>query len=262
VASARFRGRRGIGEDAFMHGLRAIRGLILGLSISGVNLAGLFLTILVLGGLGEWTGSQFIGVFGIFEIATGIAFIFCPNAWRLPVLAVDSGSDERVTLAASTMFIPHWAGAAKSLAGLVMVVIVAIDTGVGWATAAILPFAFATAILVVAISVVAARFGVVRPDLDVIRFIIRRPRREDRELPGMSLTASTLQIVLGALTLPAIKVFEPAAFYQPEIGPSPDVLLGTTLAAIAATVVALLAWRGSLVVQAPAVEQREAEKPA
>jgi len=255
----------GAGERCVDQGIRPVKwakGLTLGLSLSVINLAGLFLTILILGGLGAWSPAQFIGVFGIFEIATGIAFVVCPNAWRLPVVSVDSGRGHRTALAASTIFIPHWAGGAKSLAGLAMVAGVAASEGAGWATLGIIPLSLATAVFVTATSIAASRFGVLRPDLDVVRFTIHRPRREDRRLPGMSLTASFLQIVLGAFTLPAIKVLPPSAFYQPEIGPSAAVVGWMSLAALLAVVGVFAVWRGALTVQAHPAQQLEAEKPA
>ncbi|MCK9517629.1 MAG: hypothetical protein M0R74_01185 [Dehalococcoidia bacterium] len=61
----------------------AFRGLALGLTLSVVNLLGVFLTIVAFGGLGEWTRAQFAGLFGLIEVATGAAFVIGPNIWRL-----------------------------------------------------------------------------------------------------------------------------------------------------------------------------------
>lgn|GEM_PF-4172959 len=241
--------------------LNALRGLVLGLSISFMNLVGLFFMLLLLGGLGEWSTTQFVGAFGVFEIATAIAFLFCPNVWRMPVIQSDLGNTD-VKLAASTVFIPHWAGGAKAIAGGACLVAAARAEGLSPATAGLLPFAVLTAALVVAVSVVAARFGTARPDLDVVRFIIRRPARDDLELPGVSISASILQVVLGAFTLPTVKLLPPGSLYRPEIGPSPGFLAILAVAALLSVAAALAVWRGRVTLRAPRAQQRKAEEPA
>lgn len=241
---------------------RALRGLVLGLSISVMNLLGMFLTLAVLGGLGDWTAMQFVGAFGIFEIATAIAFVICPNIWRLPVIEAETSDRTSIRLAASVLLIPHWAGAAKAIAGGGMLAVAARSEGVGPQTFGIPLFVVATALLVISASAVAARWGVARPDLDVVRFAVRRPGRPELVLPGISITAATLQIVLGAFTLPTVKVLPPSALYGPEIGPSPAFLGGMVLAALTATGAAALAWSGRMSVRAPREQQHKAEEPA
>jgi hypothetical protein len=238
-----------------------MRGLVLGLSISFMNLVGLFFMLLLLGGLGDWSTMQFVGAFGIFEIATAIAFLFCPNVWRMPVIQSELGNTD-VKLAASTVFIPHWAGGAKAIAGGACLIAAARSEGLSEATLGLLPFVVLVAALVVAISVAAARYGTARPDLDVVRFVIRRPGKEDVELPGISISASTLQIVLGAFTLPTVKLLPPETLYRPEVGPSAEFLLGVTLATLVSVAAALFAWRGRITRTAPRPQQRKAEEPA
>lgn len=230
-----------------------------------MNLIGLFFMLLLLGGLGDWTTMQFVGAFGIFEIATAIAFLFCPNVWRMPVIQSDlesEGKSTEVHLAASTVFIPHWAGGAKAIAGGACFIAAAQSEGLGLVTLGLVPFVVLTAALVVAISVAAARFGTSRTDLDVVYFIIRRPKHEDAELPGISISASTLQIVLGAFTLPTVKLLPPATLYQPELGPSAPFLLGFTVSTLIAVALAVFAWRGRLTMRASGPQQRKAEEPA
>lgn len=240
--------------------LRALRGLTLGLSISFFNLVGMFFMLLLLGGLGEWSNMQFVGAFGIFEIATAIAFIFCPNLWRMPVIEAETGMREKTSLAASAVLIPHWAGGAKAIAGVGMLGVAAYYEGVGPATAGVIPFAVATALLVIAISAAAARWGVTRPEKDVIHVVVKRPTKDDITLPGISLSASFLQIVLGAFTLPTVKLLPPSTLYQPEVGPSPVFLLSMTAAAAVSSVLALWAWRGHLAIRATREHQRKAEE--
>lgn len=240
--------------------LSAVRGLTLGLSISFFNLVGMFFMLLLLGGLGEWTNMQFVGAFGIFEIATAIAFIFCPNLWRMPVIEAETGMREKTSLAASAILIPHWAGGAKAIAGAAMLGVAAYHEGIGPATAGVIPFAVATALLVMAISAAAARWGVLRPDLDVVHVVVKRPTKDDIKLPGISLSASFLQIILGAFTLPTVKLLPPSTLYQPEVGPSPVFLLSVTAAAAANCGIALWAWRGHLAIRATREHQRKAEE--
>jgi hypothetical protein len=238
----------------------ALRGLALGLSLSFLNLIGLFFMLLLLGGLGNWSTMQFVGAFGLFEVATAFAFIFCPNLWRMPVIEAELGSRDNTKLAASAILIPHWAGGAKAIAGVAMLIIAARSEGVGAETVSLLPFAVAVGILVIAISAAAARFGVAHPEFDVVHVVIRRPKRKDVNLPGLSLSAAFLQILLGAFTLPTVKILPPSSLYHPEIGPSTAFLAGVTLAASASVLGALWVWRGRISIRAPRKQQQKAEE--
>ena len=241
---------------------RAFRGLLLGFALSFVNLAGAFLAILAIGGLGEWTGRQFIGFFGMLELATGIAFIFGPNIWRLPVAEANTGDRTRVRFAASTILIPHWGAGAKSLAGLAMLAYAAADAGIGPATAGLPVLVLLVVLGVLALSAAAARFGVARPDLDVIQMVIRRPNHEDQELPGISITGMIIQLVINIGAFPAVKILSPSVFYRPEIGPSPELLAVELAITAVAMLVAWLIWRDRLAWRAPREQQREAEQLA
>ena len=233
---------------------------MLGLAVSVLNLVGLFLTFLLLGGLGEWSRAQFIGVFGIFEVATAIAFVLCPNIWRLPVVEAEKEGPKDTQLAASIVFVPHWAGAAKAVAGAIMIAVAAWSEGIGPQTALIPGFALAVGAAVVAVSTLVARFGVARPDLDVVKITLARPGHKDLTLPGMSLSASGLQVLLGAFTIPVIQLLSPRSFYGPEVGPSEVVVAVTSAAAGAVVVAALVTWWGRLSLRAPAEQQRIAEE--
>ena len=242
--------------------LPAFRGLFLGLSISAMNLLGMFLTLVVLGGLGEWTGAQFVGAFGLYEIATAFAFMFAPNIWRLPVVEAETSDRTTIRLAASVAFIPHWAGAAKAVAGFAMLGAAARSEGLSAASVGLIPVALASGVLVLGVSAVVARWGVARPDLDVVTFLIKRPKRKDVQLPGISISASVVQIVLGALTLPIVKAFPPSTLFQPEMAPSAAFLGGTVAAAAISVALTAWVWRGRLAHLAPAEQQRKAEEGA
>jgi hypothetical protein len=238
------------------------RGLALGLSLSVLNLVGLFLTLLLLGGIGEWTRMQFVGIFGLFEIATGIAFIVCPNVWRLPVFEAETSDRTSIRLTASTLFIPHWAGGAKCIAGIFMVGAAFNTEGVSLASAGLVPFVAMTAVFTVAVSIAVARWGVAKPELDVVHFVVKRPSRKDIALPGISITAATIQIILGTFTLPVIKLVSPEAFFGDAFAATPEALAWTAAGTSVATLVALWAWRGRISMDAQREQQELAEEPA
>lgn len=238
------------------------RGLAIGLSLSVLNLAGLFLTLVLLGGIGEWSRMQFVGIFGVFEIATGIAFIVCPNVWRMPVFEAETSDRTTIRLSASTLFIPHWAGGAKCIAGAVMVVAALITEGASFASLGILPFSVFVAVFTVAVSIAVARWGVWKPEYDVLHIVVKRPFRDDHALPGLSLSAATLQIILGTFTLPVIKLVSPDAFFGEVFAPTPFALAVSAVGALLSTLVALLAWHGRISMEAPREQQELAEEPA
>jgi hypothetical protein len=238
---------------------RAFRGLALVFALSFLNLVGVILTVAALGGLAPWSRWQFIGLFGVIELASGLANVISPNIWRLPVAELETSKRTDVTLAASTMLLPHWGGLARAAAGLVCVVLAAWQEGVGPTSAALVPLVLALAWSVLAVSAVLARAGVARPDLDVVQFVVRWGRRE-KEGPPVSIGASVLQFLLSILTIPAVKLLPPTVLYQPEIGPSREALLIVLAVSAALIVPVYLLWWNRIELTAPAEQQREAEE--
>ena len=241
------------------HSGRAFRGLAIVFSLSFVNLVGVIVTAAALGGVEPWTRWQFVGMYGVLEAASGLANVISPNIWRLPVAELETSRRTDVTLAASAMLLPHWGGLARSVAGLVLITLTAWQEGVGPATAALVPFIFALALSILALSAVLAWLGVARPDLDVVQFVVRWGRRE-KELPPISIGASVLQFLLAIATIPAVKIFPPSVLYQPELGPSASALLGVAAVLAVLLVVVYLLWSGRIEMRAPAEQQREAEE--
>jgi hypothetical protein len=238
---------------------RAIRGLLLGFILSFVNLLGAFFALLAIGGLGQWSGWQFIGFFGLLEVATGIAFVFGPNVWRLPVAEANTSNRTAIRFAASTIFIPHWAAGAKCIAGLAMMCFAASRSGVGPATIALPILAGLIAVGVLALSAAVARLGVARPDLDVLHLVIKRPGRSDLALPGISIGALLIQLLINVGAFPAVKLLPPDVFYRPEIGPSPSMLIASAIVAIILLIAAAVVWQGRVCWRASHEQQREAE---
>lgn len=143
-----------------------------------------------------------------------------------------------------------------------MFAVAARSEGIGLVTLAILPLVLSTGLFVIGVSAIVARWGVARPDLDVLHIVVRRPRRKEFKVPGISITASVVQIVLGAFTLPVVKIAPPTSLFHPEIGPSTSFLTTMLVSATASILGTLFVWRGRLSRNAPREQQRKAEEPA
>jgi hypothetical protein len=137
----------------------------------------------------------------------------------------------------------------------------AVAEGIGPATALLPLLLVMIAAFLVNVSLVLARAGVARPDLDVVQFIVRRPKAE-YDLPPISMGASVLQLLMSIVTIPAAKALDPSILYQPEIGPSGPLLMWTALVTLLTAVGAAAAWWGRIEWQAPREQQREAQKYA
>jgi hypothetical protein len=229
--------------------------------LSFVNLLGVILTVTGLGGLEPWTRWQFIGLFAVLELASGLANVISPNIWRLPVAELQTPRRARTALAASALLLPHWGGLARCGAGVVLLALVAWQEGLGAGSLALVPFVLLLAWSILGISAALARGGVARPDLDVVQLVVRWGGRE-RELPAISLGASVFQFLLSVATIPAVKLLPPSVLYQPQLAPSGRALLLALGIAVALLVLVAMAWSGRIAVDAPAEQQREAEENA
>ena len=237
---------------------RAFSGLALIFALSAVNLVGVLVTATALGGIEPWSRWQFVGMFGVVEVASGVANVLSPNVWRLPVAELQTSERTDVKLAASALLLPHWGGLARAAAGLAFVVLAAWQEGVAPVSLLLVPFAAALAWFVLAVSAVVARGGVARPDLDVVQLVVRWGTKE-RELTPISIGASTFQFLLTVVTLPIAKLLPPNVLYQPAIGPSPTALLVAIGLAAGSGLAAYGVWSGRVAIAAPAEQQREAE---
>jgi hypothetical protein len=240
---------------------RAFRGLFLVFLLSFVNLAGIVVTVTALGGLPPWSRWQFLGLFGLVEVASGLANVVSPNLWRLPVAQLQTSGRTDVGLAASALLLPHWGGLARCAAGLVCLALAGWQEGVGIASAGLPLLALAVAWSILAISAVLARFGVARPDLDVFQLVVRWGRRE-KELPPVSVGASVFQFLLGVATIPAVKLLPPTVLYQPQLGPSLAALLVALALSGGLLLLVTALWSGRIQLRARAEQQREAERHA
>ncbi len=243
------------------NGSRAFRGLALVFVLTFVNLIGAALAVTALGGLGEWTRWQFVGLFGVIETAAGISNIFAPNIWHLPAAELNTSGRTQVRLAASTMFFPHWGGATRAAAGVILILASGFHEVWSPASVLLLPFEAATVVFLLAVSATIARLGVAYPDTDTVQFILKW-RSKDRELEPLSITASIQQFVLGILTLPAVKILAPGAMFGPELRPSTEALLLSIALAGVTVLTTVLLWTGRIQWRAPREQKREAEANA
>lgn len=240
---------------------RAVSGLFLTFVLSFVNLVGIIVTLIALGGLEPWSRWQFIGAFGVLEAASGLANVVSPNIWRLPVAEVQTSKRTQIELAGSTMLIPHWAALARFAAGVVLIALAAWHEGLGPASLALVPFILALAWLLLAISAVFARVALIRPELDVVQADVRWGGRL-RELPPVSLSAVVLQLLFSVSTVPAAKLLDPTVVYQPELAPSFDAFLAVLVASAISVLLLYLLWSGRAARRARVEQQREAEEHA
>jgi hypothetical protein len=238
---------------------RAFRGLALVFVLSFLNLLGVILTATALGGLAPWSRWQFIGLYGVIEVASGLSNVISPNIWRLPIAQLQTTERTDVKLAASTLLLPHWGGLARAVAGLISLTLAAWQEGVSPASLSLVPFVLALALSILALSAVLAWAGVRRPDLDVVQFVVRWGRRQ-KELAPISIGASLLQFLLGIATIPAVKLFAPSLLYQPEIAASEESLLLVLAVSVALAAVVYVLWSDRIELQAPVEQQREAEE--
>ena len=221
----------------------------------------MILTVTAFGGLAPWTGAQFIGAFGVIEVASGLANVLTPNLWHLPVGQLETSSRTDVKLAWSALALPHWGGLARCAAGVVCLGIAAYEEGLAPASILVVPLVLALAWSILAISAVLARLGVARPDLDVVQLVVRWGGREKESRP-LSIGAAVLQFVLSVVTIPIVKLLPPSVLYQPELAPSRGVLLGSLLVAAVLIPLVWVSWSGRIDWQAPREQQREAEEHA
>ena len=240
---------------------RAVSGLFLTFVLSFVNLVGIIVTLIALGGLEPWSRWQFIGAFGVLEAASGLANVISPNIWRLPVAEVQTSKRTQIELAGSTLLIPHWAALARFAAGAVLIAVAAWHEGLAPASLALVPFILALAWLFLAISAVFARVALIRPEFDVVQANVRWGGRL-RELPPVSLSAIVLQLLFSICTVPAAKLLDPTILYQPELEPSLDASLAVLVASAIAVLLLYLLWSGRVARKARVEQQREAEEHA
>jgi hypothetical protein len=190
----------------------------------------------------------------------GLAFIVGPNIWRLPVAEANTPSETRVKLALDTLLVPQWGAGAKVAAGLLMVLCAIVVEGWTTATFVLIPVVLLVALAVLAFSLAVARFGITRPDLDVVSLVIRRPGHLDRELKPISLGAMFIQLIAEIGVFPLVKLTHPSILYRPELVPSPS--LTAIVAVVTATLsgLALLLWKGRFAIHAPSAQQAELEE--
>jgi hypothetical protein len=206
-------------------------------------LSGAFLAFAMLGGLGEWSNWQFIGFFGCLELGVGLASIVGPNIWQLPVQQANKARGSALRLTAAALLTPQWEAVAKVLAGLAMVGAAGRTEGFSTASLTVIPGVILVAAAVLALSLVVARCGVARPDVDVVSFVVRRPGHPDWEVPALSLGGVVIQVVTQFGLFPLVELAPPSILYHPWLAPSEDLLLSILLVAAGLVATASVLWR-------------------
>src|SRR5512132_506546 len=87
---------------------RAFRGLALVFLLTFVNLVGVIVTAAALGGLAPWSRWQFVGMFGVIEVASGLAYVISANTWLLPIAVLQASERFVVLVVGSVLFLPFW----------------------------------------------------------------------------------------------------------------------------------------------------------
>jgi hypothetical protein len=240
---------------------RAFRGLVLSLLLSVVNFAGLLLTAMGTGMLKGWTTWQFGALFGTIEAAAGLACIFLPNIWHLPVAEVETSRRTQVRLALSSVLVPHWGAAARFVVGAGLIVGAGREYGVDVTAGLIALVVLMLAASMLSVSLLAARFGVARPEIDVVQFIVRW-RGKTNELKPLSISASIVQFLLSIMPLPAASLLGASVMFGPELGLATGALVWMTLVTAVLAGVTLAAWTGRTSWEAPPEQQVEIEAKA
>jgi hypothetical protein len=236
--------------------------LFLPLTLSFLNFTGLLLSAISLKALGDWSTWQFAGLFGIMEASQGLASILQPNIWHLPVVELETSDRTRVKMAWSTIFLPHWGGAARAFGGSTIIVVSAVHHGDVQASAAlIVPLVVVLASLWVCATMLVARLGVKYADTDVVQLLVKW-RGKTHELRPLSIGASLFQFALGISTLPVANILSPRVLFDPGVRLEPAFFFATLAFTALVAALAYLVWRGRFAVQAPREQQREVEQNA
>lgn len=220
---------------------RTARGLTLTFGISLINLAGLMLALTALGGPGDWSGGRFVGLFGVLEAGWGMAAIWAPNFWRLPVVVSPYRDEEPQEITRRTVLAVHWIALGKLAAGLGLIGYAAFSEGVSPQSLGLAALVLFVAVWVLAVSALIARAGVARPDLDVVQVVFHRAGRQHSLIP-VSLGASIFQAFLSLWTVIALSL-PVKALFRPEFAPSGLVLTVAGAVALVFAAAALALWK-------------------
>jgi hypothetical protein len=220
---------------------KTVRGLGLTFAISFINLAGLMLALTALGGPGDWSGGRFVGLFGVLEAGWGLAALWAPNFWRLPVVVSPYRDEEPQEISRRTVLAVHWMALGKLAAGAGLMAYAAVDQGVSVQSFGLLPLVGAVALWVLAVSALIARAGVARPDLDVVQIVFHRAGQRHALIP-VSVGASIFQAFLSLWTVVALSL-PVRSLFQPEFAPSGALLAVVGVVALAFGAAALAVWK-------------------
>jgi hypothetical protein len=233
--------------------------LIVAFAFSFLNFAFLVLSARLVGGLQDWSVTQFAGLYGLIEGSIGISNLVAPNFWALPVSEFRSRSATVVVVALSDLRLIHVDGVGRVLGGGAFLAWSAAAAGVRAESSLLLPFVALLGLTIIALSGLVSRWGIAHPELDVIQLKVYWRNRE-KVLPPISLGTSYLQFFLTLAALPIAAVTLPGFLFHPEFYPTIPVVGVMLIATAIFAALFFAAWSSRLVIRrAPAPAQSERE---
>jgi hypothetical protein len=232
--------------------------LILAFAFSFFNFALLVLSGLFVGGLDHWSVRQFAGLYGLIETSTGIANLVAPNFWALPVSEFRSRSETVVVVALADLRVIHVDGVGRVLGGGLFLAWSAAAAGVRLESLLLLPLTTLLGLTIIALSGLVARWGIARPDIDVLQLKVYWRNRE-KVLPPISLGTSYLQFFLTLVPLPIAAATGPRFLFHPEFYPSLELAALTLVVTLIVVALFLAAWSSRVAIRpvtAPARSER------
>src|SRR5262249_14282932 len=151
------------------------------------------------------------------------------RVWELPVDAART-RPRRMRRGLVHLLQPRWERAGQAVGATAVLVYALAAHGAGPSSLLLLLLMAAFWVALLALSVLAARFGVGNVRWDVVEIVLRGPDRDPVRVPPFSLSAALVQILLMALTFILVRVLSPDALYGSVMRPSLDLLLATLVA--------------------------------
>jgi hypothetical protein len=211
--------------------------------LSLFNFGAVYLTAESLGGIKDWSASQFAGLYGWIDMATGLGNLYAWNFWKISQGAERMHGRARFDV---TTFHPKWEGIARALAGLTLLLWAGYEAGVSSQTFWFVPDTMLLVIALFCFSGVLARMSIAWPEIDIIHLKVHWLNK-DMQLPPLSIATSFLQLWLTVAALPIVAAVSTDALYQPELAPSRAVGLVCGVLALVTFAMFMACWRGEAV---------------
>ncbi len=218
------------------------RKLVLTFIASLINFSGLLLTLEAFGARRLWTELQFAGLFGLIEIATGMANLYGANFWFIFDEVPAGGRSFRLPLRELSF---HRDGLVRMAAGGVLLAISAAAAGVTSQSLMLVPAVLLLAVAMFGLSGAFARISLTWPTQDIVK-LTAEWHGQVRDITPLSISSSFLQLWWTLLALPVVAVLPHKELFHPEIWPSPH-LIGVLIGfAVVCLGLFIATWHGRL----------------